>query len=228
MTSVQVEYRYDMTFPAAHYLLTFGGTLPGAEQFSQSLRLATTGFLDTSPESGQSVVDDYAAALQTAWAAQVCSSGNAKLTWCKINAIGVNGKYSNDWTNRADFTETAGGGPVTSQHPNQVSLVTTLLTGTARGLAARGRMFWPVPGFGVSATTGVISPTDQGYALTAVKDFIEAINAVNANSQVAVMSKVRTGAIHLVTSVAVGRVLDTMRSRRQSLKEEATVVELGA
>jgi hypothetical protein len=57
-----------------------------------------------------------------------------------------------------------------------------------------------------------------------VASLITALNADASYGETRIYSNVREGASRLVTGVTVGRVLDTMRSRRTSLPEERTAV----
>ena len=66
---------------------------------------------------------------------------------------------------------------------------------------------------------GRISASEALEALNQITSFLDVINAASGGSAI-VASKERTGAQHTVTGVRIGRVLDTMRSRRTSLAEE--------
>jgi hypothetical protein len=161
------------------------------------------------------------------WLQNAIPGQTAKLAWMKYNAIGVDGKYARSTTNRHDWvTPIAGGGSVSNVVPNQVCLVMTLETAVARGLANAGRIYWPLPGQAPLAADGLLPVTAQTAAATAGKAFIEGLNEVITNGAIGVASKVREGAQHSVTGVSVGRVLDTMRSRRTSLVEANVLVPI--
>lgn len=207
-----------MPYPSVHYLTAFGGLLPGGEGWSTSLR-STPNF------AGSTTVNDVAAAV-SAWfvttTSPVCRA--ATLTWVKHNAIGLDGKYQSQTTNLVEYaTPVLSGGPSSPQHPNQTALVATLETGLARGLAHRGRMFLPLPRYGLQAD-GRITAADALAAATSVAGLLSALNGVAGFGDVIVASNVREGAVNSVTAVSVGRVLDTVRSRRTSLGEERTAL----
>jgi hypothetical protein len=199
-------------------LLAFGGPLYGAEQWSISLR-STPNFADN-----DAVGLDRIADLVGDWheGAPAVVGGFAPMTWLKFNRIGVDGKYVADRTNRVDFAPPRVNN-TGSPHAPQVSLVATLETGNLRGLAHRGRMFLPCPTAAVS-NDGRIPAAAAQAAATKVASLITALNADPSYGETRIYSNVREGASRLVTGVTVGRVLDTMRSRRTSLPEERTAV----
>jgi len=146
----------------------------------------------------------------------------ARLAWLKFNRIGVDGKYVNAFTNRHDWAPTlatSSGSP----YPPQVSLVATFETGAARGLAHRGRMFLPTPLAAIDAD-GRITGGAAASAATKVAALLSALNALPGYGESRVYSNVRAGASRPITGVTVGRVLDTMRSRRSQLAEERSPV----
>jgi hypothetical protein len=97
--------------------------------------------------------------------------------------------------------------------------VVTLRTGNQRGLARTGRIYLPVPHLAPDVETGHLSPSQTASAATWAGGLISALNAAPGVGDVVVCSAVGTGAIRRVTSVDVGSVIDTMRSRRGALKE---------
>lgn len=207
-----------MTFPSAHYLLSYGGLLPGAETWTQGLRIWFED-MPANQAAELAALDDYAAALTTAWPAQILTGASTKLTWAKFNKIGVNGKYVNEYTNLHEFASPGisaqANGPV---YPNQVSVVVSLLSSVQRGLACRGRLFFYAAGVAVDSD-GRMTTTVRDNLVESAKDYIETINGAT-DGVVIIGSQVRSGALRLVESVKVGRVLDTMRSRRTSLAED--------
>lgn len=206
-----------MAYPSAHHLLSFGGTLPGDESWTMGLRLAGIGSPDQAAELA--LATTVSEAMATKWATMTSINGVVRLAWLKLNKIGVDGKYANGWTTRVDYTAPGiSSGNGSSQYPNQVSLVASLTTNTARGLAHQGRLYFPIPSPPVVAD-GRISAGEALEALNQITDFLDVVNAASGGS-VIVASKERSGDQHTVTGVRVGRVLDTMRSRRTSLAEE--------
>lgn len=125
-------------------------------------------------------------------------------------------------------------GPTASSlHPYQVALVASLNTQRV-GAVGRGRMFLPVHS-GALGTDGRLSVADVTGVAASLTTFIQALNSTlvypsnvtpeGPQPRVVVSSggSVKLGippANYAVTSVRVGRVFDTMRSRRRSQVEE--------
>lgn len=214
-------------YSRAHAILTFGGPLFSAtEEWSMSLRLAGTMPLEAAdPAAEQVLCEAYAEAIRLQWVKTTSlPSYQAALGWVKFNKVDVNGHYRFQHTNRKDYATAVQAGKTTGTQAPQVSQVITLRTAEKRGLAHSGRMYVPTPAHSVGAD-GRISTADQTAQATWAKDLINAINAVNAGALVTIMSKGSESkglppVDHLVNRVEIGRVYDTMRSRRTSLAEE--------
>lgn len=207
-----------MPYTSTHHLLSFGGTLPGEEQFTMGLRLLGLG--SPSQEAEVTAVNAYADALKMWWGSSPVISAGAALAWVKLNQIGLDGKYTRNYTNRVDIATplVGGGGPV--RFPNQISLVASLLTNSSRGLAHKGRIFFPSPGLNSQIETDGRVPAALSLTnASSIASLLNTLNGVTA-ATVVVMSNVREGAVKTVRGVEVGRVLDTMRSRRSSLDED--------
>lgn len=205
-------------FDARHYYLQWGGTLPGGDEWSCGLRLAST--------SPSTAINDPTALAATAAAVEKfhkaagtgCHS-RAVLTFTKLNLIGEDGKYVDPVTYEYVHANVPGGGTSTTPPPQQICLAVSLLTGVSRGPAHRGRFYLPIPVF-IAQTDGRISTADQATCKTSATTFLTDLNAVSGNTDVAVFSRKRLAPAHrLVTSMAVGRVLDTQRRRRNKLLE---------
>jgi hypothetical protein len=179
--------------------------------------------------ASQAVCDAYALVIHDWFAAQPLIDQRAKLTTVKMNWIGTDGKYIHPYTSRVDYAQgvpAVGNGAV---YPNQVSIVITLGTGVARGLAHQGRIYLPLPSKALGEG-GVLTLGDQNYYADEVFDLLNSLNALDGNRRVAVMSKgtpkTPQGTTHLVTTVEVGAVLDTMRSRRSKIPESRVIKPL--
>lgn len=209
-----------MAFPETHWLLNMSGPHFVNERWSMGLRLDTSDFLpDNSQEAQQQLCEDYAAAVVAGFTAGELSSGTqSKIDLIKFNRIGLDGRYIHSWTNLVEY-QVPVAPTATSPHAPQVALAVTLDTGTGRGLARQGRIFVPSPTMNVAADGRFLVNTATNSATLAAA-FINRINAVDPPRRVVVASSVREGAIRPVTAVAVGRVLDTIRTRRRSLEEE--------
>jgi hypothetical protein len=180
------------------------------------------------------VPPDIVAAVKEFHRSSGVSSSAAKLDLIKFNAIGPNGRYiASTLTTRTEVVPpTAGSSSVFP--PPQLTIAVTLRTGRARGRGSRGRFYPPYPPVAVAVAeeTGQITAAAAQTLGTAAVALIQALN--NATSEtnpdvgglrVVVASDLGTGVFEPVTGVEVGRVVDTMRSRRTSLKEDRVKVE---
>jgi len=205
-------------FDQNHLYLQWGGKLPGNEQWSCGMRLY--GPPATAVADAASLYDDMVApirAFHVAASTYICTG--AKLSFIKLNAIGPDGRYLAPATNETVMADVAGGGPASPSHPNQVALAISLETGFTRGPAHSGRFYMPLPGFGVAAD-GLMAASDRDLVKASATTLLGAINATNAIWKVGVFSRKLGAAGHrAVTSIAVGRALDTQRRRRRSLVE---------
>lgn len=201
-----------MAYPANFLRLVATGTLFDVERFSYSLSLIGSG---TAPaEVPQGVIDAVAAFHQTT----DFISNAAKLSTLKLNLLDTQGRYvSQTDTVEYDYPTLVSGGSGQPTAP-QIALAITLRTAVRRGLASTGRFYVPAPGGGVGPD-GRITTTRQEAAVLAGQTLVNSLNAALPGWTVGVVSDVREGAARPVTSVSVGRVLDTIRSRRASLNE---------
>lgn len=151
-------------------------------------------------------------------------------TGCKVVGwrgyqIGADGNTTDDGNNlkRNDYaTPVAGTG--SNIHPPQIALVVSTI-GASRGPAQFGRAYMPGISQSVDANTQTISP---GAALSLGGQFKTLVEALkNAMYPVTVVgeslinvSSIGTGHTQDVKTYRVGRVFDTMRSRRNKLLED--------
>jgi hypothetical protein len=223
-------------FDRNHLQLTWGGKLPGGEDWSCSLKLADgrTGSLAAANDAFLATVNvadavngyikDAILAFHTRVATNI--SAAAKLNYAKLALIGREGRYPDgEDSQEYVFANVGGGGPGGTTPPNQVALVVSLLTPYTRGPAHRGRFYLPLPIIPVSTTDGLISAADANAVAGSAKTFLEDLSDVPgldlpSSPGVVVMSR-KSGAAttRIVTGVEVGRVLDTQRRRRRSLPE---------
>jgi hypothetical protein len=211
-----------MAYTTAHAVLSWGGPLfDGGEEWTNSLRLIGAGAESIgTQEHDTELMTEYADVIKARVAAAGCPSTQlAKVTWVKFNRVGLDGRYRNEYTNRLDFAAVSCSANASFAGPAQVSQVITLRSASKRGLAHAGRIYLPVPDTSLG-TDGRISLVKQAADLAWVKSTLDAINAVDISLYIGIASKVRTGASKRVVRVEVGRVLDTMRSRRSSLAED--------
>lgn len=228
-----------MTFDRTHLLVVWGGTLPGGEIWSNSLRMAgsetgenpagimTSGDLQT-------WLDGELKGEVSVWHQSTSSRihSSCKLTYVKANYIKPDGHYYDINTHEYVYPTPLPGAVSTPTYPNQVALAVSLTTGRDRGYAHRGRFYSPMPGLDVAAD-GLVSIALATNVAAAAKTFIESLSDIPgpdlgvSDLNVVVMSAAGAGHTHPVTGVEIGRVLDTQRRRRQELKEAyvaATIV----
>ena len=213
-----------MPYPSPFLRLVVSGTLYNVEDFSYGMSFINDNGLGDPPSE---VPAGVVSALATYH--QAVSTAQAKLTMVKLNLIGTDGRYVSqsdtvlhEWT-----TPVVGTG--TQSVPPQVSLAVTLRTGARRGLASRGRFYLPLPNVQVSPTDGILTPTTAGQVLTATNTLVSALETAIPGWDLGVVSNVREGAQRAVDHIEVGRVLDTIRSRRVKFREQyqigPTIVE---
>lgn len=206
-------------FVGPHLYLQWSGELPGNEQWSCGVRMSpvATGPWPLTDAAGLLAAAKTAiSAFHVRTASQI--SNYCMLSSVKLNPIDTSGHYALGTTNEAVFAAVGGGGAA-MRYPNQVALVATLRTGVSRGPAHAGRFYLPMPSMAVD-TSGLISTTDRDAVKGSLATLLTDLNALSASYKVAVHSrKLGAPAQRLVTSIDVGRVLDTQRRRRRSLVE---------
>lgn len=199
------------------YRLVMGGRLFSTEQWSCTLHVNSTpvqvGPLVTTGGVGKACID-----LVQNPAAKF--SPGTKLDFVKFNRIDpVTAKYADNGPT-VEIQQLAMGTPdAGTAYPAQVACVATLRTFLTRGRGHAGRIYIPVEDVGVANTTGEISSVTADGIAVAVATFIGAVNTALPGGKVCVYSKVGQVA-NDVTSVDVGVIMDTMRSRRTSLLEK--------
>lgn len=200
--------------------LVFSGTLYGTEGWSMGLTMGHEGLGDgTNPSSVDEAIVTAATAFFSSWAV----AAPVHLTTIKYNLIGVNGRYYEPTAStRYDYAEPIVGGATSALPIPQATVCVSLMTSNSRGPAHAGRFFMPGPG--VSCTTdGRLTVANATNFASLATDFLNDLNAVDTSYLAAVVSNVGIGAQNLIDHVRVGRVIDTMRSRRTSLVEDYQV-----
>lgn len=215
-----------MAYTGDHVLVAWGGTMPGGEIWTNTLRMRDVnpiGFPDQVAVNGY-LVGGFKDALTTYWNAIKALIGTGtKLEWMKANRVGTDGKYLDPTTNLYTYA-TPNAGTSTVNFPNQVSAVVSTTTGIARGRAHIGRWFLPGVACAIDAVTGLYTTTQVNTFASASAAFLGALNdtaAVLGVDQVraAVMSNLGAGTDHDITGVRVGRVPDTQQRRRNKVAE---------
>lgn len=208
-----------MVYPVSFLRLAVIGTLYGTETFTYSLSLRPDFDAPDFPPSvvPQGVID---AVVDFHTDPQHSLTGTAAaLTMIKLNEIGPNGRYANQGETVQHEFETPVPGVGVSIHPPQTAVAVTLRTAKRRGRAHAGRFYVPMLGQSVGSDGRMTNGSQFGLAAAATA-FLDELQTALAGYRVAVLSNIGTGEVESVTHVAVGRVVDTMRSRRTSLDED--------
>jgi hypothetical protein len=207
-------------FISSHIYVQWGGKLPGQEQWSCGFRMwKPTGFaIEADGATLMPAVSAAISAFHTRPGSQIIAT--ALLSYCKVNAIGADGRYVGAGTNEHIFADLGGGinPSVGVTYPNQIALAVSLLTGFSRGPAHRGRFFLPIPGMPTDFD-GTISAAAQDSVHTSVNTLLTAVNAGHEEKMVVMSRKAGAPAVRPVTGFSIGAVLDTQRRRRRSLPE---------
>jgi hypothetical protein len=226
-------------FDIEHLYLQWGGKLPGGEQWSCGIRIAEQGVhvpgaTYVPPESDvddwlNGAVKDAVAAYHTR--AITAINPLAKLSFCKLNAIGTDGHYVWPLTHEHVFADLAGGGDAFNTTINQASVAVSLTTGFSRGPAHRGRFYLPMPAVQIG-TDGLMVAAFANNIMASSKTFLEAIadtpgiDAPNSMTPMVMSRKLGAPAHRKITGCQVGRVVDTQRKRRRSLPETYSTTAL--
>ena len=205
-----------MAFKQNFLRLVVSGTLYNDEQFSWSLAfIQGAGGNEPAPDE---VPAGVVSAIQTFWRWPSLISKFAQIDTIKLNEIGLDGRYVNPETVLEEIVGGIVGVADSVIYPPQVAIVVSLDTAIRRGRAHAGRFYLPLPGPVLSAS-GVLAAAEQEKYVDAATTMIEGLNNALQPWQVGVVSDIGPGAQQRVTHVRVGRVFDTMRSRRRSLDE---------
>jgi hypothetical protein len=181
-------------------------------------------------------MDAMVTASKTFIGASACGISNAvRLTAVQLAAVNAAGHFETDAKGAyvrtlVDFSSApTTGGSVHATEPPQAALVVSLNT-SRTGRVGRGRFYLPMPCFPSSPTDLLISDAAAHGVALAASTWIKALNDAAANgsppqgprvcvaSGGSVKNAVPPGNYE-VTSVRVGRVVDTVRSRRNALDE---------
>lgn len=145
-----------------------------------------------------------------------------KLHGIKLNRIDASGHYQDDEAIESMLTSPVSGVDSGGAAP-QLTTAATLRTAVPRGRGSMGRMFLP-PSSAIgtmSITTGQLSVAGATQVGDGAVALIRDLNThFDAYARVGVASSAGSGRFEHVTKVTVGRVIDTMRSRRSALTED--------
>lgn len=217
-----------------HWRISALGRLLGnsGERFSYSVNMTESTIVEGGPFGGatldpnQAVFTDIANDVKAfhGRAASLISDA-AVLEEVKIAAIGSDGKYTSDpvIVNVTDTPGGAGGVSGQSYITPQAALAVSLVTGR-RGPTGKGRFYIPMPVVSIDQNTGLALLTSIEGLRGSAATFLSALNNQPGldllGLRVVVVSS--KGYKSDVNGVRVGRVVDTIRSRRAQLKENYT------
>jgi hypothetical protein len=195
------------------YRLVWGGRLFDQESWSCSLSVG-------SPAGLNLAASDFKTAL-IAWMtrAGTQNSNAARLDFIKFNQINpVTGRYVLQVTNEIMQNDMAVG--ANQAGPGQLSVAVSTRTTLSRGRSHAGRFYPPTWATAPAVDTGLITVAVAGGMATSAWGLVADVNTVlGADGEVVVFSKVGQ-IVQPVVGVRVGRVVDTVRSRRRSLNED--------
>jgi hypothetical protein len=174
----------------------------------------------------QGFADAVRDAWLTLWTAPVNGFASAyRFNQVKAVRLGTDGKYDgSDIVTSTPASATAGGGSG-SPLPPQCALVATLIAGSGKGLAGKGRMYLPGLRVPIDSSGGITTTAAQTTA-----DFMAAfLNTVNGSFDApgVVINASKGGKAALYTNprnvpvngVRVGTIYDTQRRRRNGMAE---------
>lgn len=194
----------------------------------------STGFFLGAPDADAAVATTaFTGPLKTAWSTLFTTGANGfsnyfSTTGVKVARMGLNAKTELDTVVTDYYASPIFGGGSGAPHPPQIALVTTLTSGTGKGLGGKGRMYLPGVKFAVDGT-GHISSTEVNTLATALKTFFDAVNGMTdapgstINASQGRLVAGGAGPVNkAVDGLRVGNVYDTQRRRRNQLAETYT------
>lgn len=196
--------------------LVLRGSLPGNEQFTNTLRFAN----GDGPYTGLNLRDFCNKALER-WD-EFYADLNAKCDGLVLEQV-LGYVYGGGVLVEQDASDvTVTPGNAQTYVPNQCALVASLITATP-GRRSRGRTYLPILNLQVQPD-GRITSTVAQLVANAFGAMIEGMVADSNASPpfrlpLIVASQVAGGDRHDVTTIRVGNVIDTQRRRRESLSE---------
>jgi hypothetical protein len=219
-----------MTYPRNHMLFQWFWNMPGktAELGVGSMRFddpgRRVGDFGIPQVDTDDVMDEVGGKLRTFWTAphSYIPAGMILQGW-KWNQIGRDGKYVSDTTRYHDFGSNGvpGNSPVGAIYPNQVTWVSSWLTDVNRGLAARGRTYWPTnaPLDQFARTTDTATAEMIASLKTLMESWGNWTGIDITGYAPCVMSPLQEGKSRYIRHIGLGHVLDTQRRRRSSQLE---------
>jgi hypothetical protein len=204
-------------------------TLSG-QMFSGAEEWQTGFYMGSATQDASVPTQQFADAVRDAWTtffthADSAISNSYSFTQVKAVRLAKDGRYDGTDPAVSSPAGTVTGSRPGSPMPAQVALVATLIAGSGKGLAGKGRMYLP----GVSETISGNGHLDQGYCVKWATNLAAFFNTINgsfdAPGEVINVSRGHKKQLGLgarnvpVNGVRVGNVYDTQRRRRNALAE---------
>lgn len=212
-----------VVYPEEHVLITVQGDAYNATetwQFSVRARIAANPLTDADCLAIATALAFPTGTFLTA--PELTIGASARLTAIKVAKINTAGHYPvGHVAGLYLFAPPSPIGGVGAEAVPQVTFAVTLTTAIPRGRGSHGRFYLP-PTYPVIMSDGRITAVVADGIEAAAKTWLNAINAHAQLGPVCVFSGLGAGTSAPVTTVGVGRVVDTMRSRRRALDEGRT------
>jgi len=225
-----MAYPDGMPYPGQFHKLVIMGTIY-EDVFNTTLSIVPSALGELGmPEVDSATLAAVAANVSDWWDNGLAGTGivpitSCKLTGIKLNRIGTDGHYVDSPTMEHTYP-TPILGLNSAVYPAQNATVATLRTAVPRGRGSKGRMYLP-PNISMQAIdgTGKIPAATALSTANGVKWLITALNSTyTLIGRVGVASNAGAGRFEHVTEVSVGRIIDTVRSRRSALSEDYQTV----
>lgn len=238
---VRAEFRVSVHYAFAHYVFRVLGFFgPNATSPKETW---STGFRLANPSSDVLTAVSYTAFLESVQGAIATYHGGSGpmagtktfLSELTIARVGTDGKYNPDTmqTWRRPYTTPVAGTSV-PLGPWSQSMVLSLRTAFARGIASNGRTYWPAVGMPLQESTGRIYSGDVDRFLTNSKTLVQAINSaaqaeLGSNVKVSVVgADGKTGAARTahVTSLRADDRCDAIERRENDQQSAYTTITI--
>ena len=218
-----------MAYPQNFIRLSFGGNIyTNKDIWSNTINFAA-GSIDMPVSYFEQVsqeIGNMASKVQAWFTTTGMISQYADLAWVKLALIGQDGKYV---TNPAvyDFATPVKGANTSAVEP-QRSLAVTFETYRLRAPGRYGRIFIPMFAQSVG-NDGLVSSPNAVAVNTATKNLLDQLNdlftdtgSIVGQDVDAIVLSEKTTAHAPILKVKTGRVVDTIRSRRNKIAEQYT------
>jgi hypothetical protein len=205
--------------------VTLSGTMFGGNEEWQ------TGFyVGSATQDAGAPTTAFTDAVRDAWATFFSSQqGNIhagfKFTTAKAALLNKDGRYAGEAVESHTAAVVSGGAISSTMYPPQVALVATLVAGSGKGLAGKGRMYLPGVNAPLDGTGHIIAPGPQDIANKLAAFFNTVNGSFDVPGEVINMSRGNTRLLGIgarnvpINGVRVGNVFDTQRRRRNGLAE---------